>query len=83
MGKILLLQRLKLNNTTTIWFCRNYGLALPLVALQYHQVKLMITLKPFSECWKKDFDTFYLDKVNDIVTINSSVTDGVKIDFQI
>ena len=26
------------------WFCRNYGLALPLVALQYHQVRLMITL---------------------------------------
>ena len=59
------------------WFCRNYGLALPLVALQYHQVKLMITLKPFSECWKKDFDTFYLDKVNNVVTINSSVSDDV------
>jgi hypothetical protein len=36
-----------LNNTATIplqfWFCRNPGLALPLVALQYHEVKLTIT----------------------------------------
>jgi len=26
------------------WFCRNPGLALPLIALQYHEVKLNITL---------------------------------------
>jgi hypothetical protein len=36
-----------LNNTATIplqfWFCRNPGLALPLIALQYHEVKLTIT----------------------------------------
>ena len=25
------------------WFCRNAGLALPLVALQYHEVKVSIT----------------------------------------
>ena len=25
------------------WFCRNPGLALPLIALQYHEVKLKIT----------------------------------------
>ena len=27
------------------WFCRNYGLALPLIALQYHEVKLNIQFK--------------------------------------
>lgn len=36
-----------LNNTATIplqfWFCRNPGLALPLVSLQYHEVKLKFT----------------------------------------
>ena len=26
------------------WFCRNPGLALPLIALQYHEVKLIVTL---------------------------------------
>lgn len=28
------------------WFCRNTGLALPLIALQYHEVKLNIQMKP-------------------------------------
>ena len=27
----------------TFWFCRNPGLALPLIALQYHEVKLLFT----------------------------------------
>ena len=29
------------------WFCRNPGLAIPLIALQYHEVKLKITLESF------------------------------------
>jgi hypothetical protein len=28
------------------WFCRNPGLALPLIALQYHEVKLNVQYKP-------------------------------------
>ena len=28
------------------WFCRNPGLALPLIALQYHEVKLNVKLSP-------------------------------------
>jgi hypothetical protein len=27
------------------WFCRNPGLALPLIALQYHEVKVIVTLE--------------------------------------
>lgn len=30
------------------WFCRNIGLALPLIALQYHEVELEITFKSLS-----------------------------------
>jgi hypothetical protein len=30
------------------WFCRNPGLALPLIALQYHEVKVKISLNGFS-----------------------------------
>ena len=26
------------------WFCRNPGLALPLIALQYHEVKVILTI---------------------------------------
>jgi hypothetical protein len=31
------------------WFCNNPGLALPLVALQYHPVRINIKLRPLSE----------------------------------
>lgn len=48
------------------WFCRNPGLALPLIALQYHEVKINIELRPMDEC------LFAVDK------INPSGTDNVK-----
>uniref|UniRef100_A0A6C0L2F1 Major capsid protein N-terminal domain-containing protein n=1 Tax=viral metagenome TaxID=1070528 RepID=A0A6C0L2F1_9ZZZZ len=32
------------------WFCRNPGLALPLIALQYHEVKINLEFRSFSEC---------------------------------
>ena len=32
------------------WFCCNPGLALPLIALQYHEVKINIDLTPIDEC---------------------------------
>jgi hypothetical protein len=31
------------------WFCRNPGLALPLIALQYHEVKVKINFAPLAE----------------------------------
>lgn len=34
------------------WFCRNPGLALPLIALQYHEVKFNIAFRAFSELHK-------------------------------
>lgn len=32
------------------WFCRNPGLALPLIALQYHEVKINLELNTFANC---------------------------------
>ena len=32
------------------WFCKNPGLALPLIALQYHEVRINIDLRPSDEC---------------------------------
>jgi hypothetical protein len=32
------------------WFCRNIGLSLPLIALQYHEVKVKVELEEFSKC---------------------------------
>ncbi len=33
------------------WFCRNAGLALPLIALQYHEVKVDLEFRPVTECY--------------------------------
>jgi hypothetical protein len=32
------------------WFCRNIGLSLPLIALQYHEVKIKIDFETFQNC---------------------------------
>jgi Major capsid protein N-terminus/Large eukaryotic DNA virus major capsid protein len=32
------------------WFCRNIGLALPLIALQYHEVKIKIEFESINNC---------------------------------
>jgi len=45
-----------INSLTTLfipfefWFCRNIGLALPLIALQYHEVRIKIDFAPLSDC---------------------------------
>jgi len=46
------------------WFCRNPGLALPLIALQYHEVKVVTTfsaLMPADNTTKLWADYIYLD----------------------
>jgi len=35
------------------WFCRNPGLALPLIALQYHEVKINLDLNAVTNCYHK------------------------------
>ena len=32
------------------WYCRNPGLALPLIALQYHEVRVNLDIRPIDEC---------------------------------
>jgi hypothetical protein len=36
------------------WFCRNIGLALPLIALQYHEVKLNVEFNPEDMLWAEN-----------------------------
>jgi hypothetical protein len=39
------------------WYCTNPGLALPLIALQYHEVKISVDLRPLDEClWAVNTD---------------------------
>jgi hypothetical protein len=57
------------NNTYHIplhfWFCRNPGLALPLIALQYHEVKLIISFNAAKHATQQTVSTWsdyiYLD----------------------
>ena len=40
------------------WFCRNPGMALPLIALQYHEVKINLELRPIDEMlWAVEADS--------------------------
>jgi Major capsid protein N-terminus/Large eukaryotic DNA virus major capsid protein len=41
----------KISFVPTFWFNENPGLALPLIALQYHQVKVTFELRPLSELY--------------------------------
>lgn len=49
------------------YFCRNNGLALPLIALQYHQVKIYVRFRPADQCYiaseafKSGAENFELD----------------------
>ena len=52
------------------WFCRNIGLALPLIALQYHEVKLNIELETFKN---STYNGTAYERVGD-----SSVTKSIK-----
>ena len=64
------------------WFCRNPGLALPLIALQYHDIKVIIRFKKFSELWTFGKNKNYTasQTTNTITTIN---TDSVFINSDI
>ena len=52
------------------WFCRNPGLALPLIALQYHEVKINIEIRPLDEC------LFAVDGVDSNTTGSSKKVPG-------
>ena len=66
------------------WFCRNVGLALPLIALQYHEVKINIEYE--SEKLMKDINTvnFTFEEENmatlNVANNNSTFTGTITLD---
>jgi len=58
-------QRKKLYVPLQFWFCRNPGLALPLIALQYHEVKLNVQFKasPLTSITKLDNVCVFCDYI--------------------
>lgn len=55
------------------WFCKNIGLALPLISLQYHSVKINIKFNPFEKCWVSKIGTPKDLKPIDINQIKTSL----------
>jgi len=57
------------------WFCCNPGLALPLIALQYHEVKINLDLRPIDEClWAvRDLDPQNSASVKSTASYNQSL----------
>jgi len=54
------------------WFCRNPGLALPLIALQYHEVRINLELRPSDEClWAVNNLGYALDKKGVAVAVGN------------
>ena len=50
LSKLKTDKKTKLSIPLEFWFCRNVGLALPLIALQYHEVKINIHFEEYSLC---------------------------------
>jgi hypothetical protein len=50
---------LKLYVPLQFWFCRNVGLALPLIALQYHEVELDIKFRELTALINTDYEGTY------------------------
>ena len=50
------------------WFCRNIGLALPLIALQYHEVKIKIEFETLNNC------VYKLSSSNTVAPSSTTIT---------
>ncbi len=65
------------------WFCNNPGLALPLIALQYHEVKINIDLRSIEEClWAvKDINATSGNQKVDVAYQQSLVSASLYVDY--
>jgi hypothetical protein len=63
------------------WFCRNVGLALPLIALQYHEVKINIEFESAANLYDKDEKnkTSTSTSVNSTYTVNDISLEDAKL----
>ena len=52
------------------WFCRNIGLALPLVALQYHDVELVVNFRPLNQMTTFGANNYYIATSNNTTTLS-------------
>ena len=65
------------------WFCRNPGLALPLIALQYHEVKVKITFEDIAKLIANDPDDGGFAGTNGVVGTASDNVTSASTDFKL
>lgn len=54
------------------WFCRDIGLSLPLIALQHHDVKIIIKFKDFNRLWTFGANNYYIaSQSGNVVTVSA------------
>ena len=53
--------QLRLSVPMYFWFNKDYAMALPLIALQYHDIVLKITIRDFNSCYRNNILTTQLD----------------------
>jgi hypothetical protein len=53
-------KQLRLYIPMCFWFNRDYALALPLIALQYHDIVLKVQLRDFNSCYRNNTNTTLL-----------------------
>jgi hypothetical protein len=63
------------------WFCRNPGLALPLIALQYHEVKVNFDFRPKSELIKNSLVAPYVPADHDQYGFEGDLQASLWVDY--
>ena len=63
------------------WFCRNPGLALPLIALQYHEVKINIEFNSLSECYYSLKKNGAADAINTMTGLSLGSNTNLYVDY--
>jgi len=60
------------------WFCRNIGLALPLIALQYHDVELEVNFRPLNQMYTFGSNLYYsgISNNTNILTVTNLYNDA-------
>lgn len=64
------------------WFCKNNGLSLPLVALQYHDVYFVVKFRKFTDCaYMEEDKTIYFSHLSQELYLDElTENEGIKID---
>ena len=63
------------------WFCRNPGLALPLIALQYHEVKINIEFNELKDCCFYLYNGTTDDRVDKVPNLKLGSDTNIYVDY--